>query len=140
MRKGIFFDTSAIYAYINAKDPDHKKTEGFIETFKGRFIITNYVFDEAVTLVLCRLGHEKAVLVGNILLNSPQIEKVWVTQIDEKESWRLFSSRADKEYSFTDCVSFLVMKRLSIKKYLAFDDHFKQEGFESVIFKEGRRF
>ncbi len=130
MKEKIFFDTSAIYAYINLKDPDHKAIKSFLGNFKGKLVITNYIFDEIITLITSRLGHKTAVFVGNVLLNSPQIEKIWVTQTDEKEAWALFSVRMDKEYSFTDCISFIVMRKYNIKKYLALDEHFKQEGFE----------
>ncbi len=130
MRDKIFFDTSAIYAYINSKDPDHKKVKRSVSSHPGKLVITNYVFDEVVTLILSRLGHNTAIKVGNTLLNSPQIEKTWVTQNDEKEAWNLLSERKDKEYSFTDCISFVVMRRDDIKRYVATDYHFKQEGFE----------
>lgn len=129
----IFVDTSALYAFINARDPDHKRMESFLGNFRGNLYITNYIFDEIVTLVLSRVGHEKAVYVGNILQRSPQIEKSRVTPSDEKEAWELFVSRKDKAYSFTDCTSFVVMKRLKIRRCLALDDHFKQEGFEEVL-------
>jgi predicted nucleic acid-binding protein len=129
MIKNVFFDTSAIYAYINAKDPDHRKVKSFINDFRGQLIITNYIFDEIVTLVTNRIGHETAVMVGNTLLNSPQIDRIWITQDYEKEAWKLFCGRNDKEYSFTDCITFIVMRQRNIKKCLAFDEHFKQEGF-----------
>tara|TARA_Y100000294_G_scaffold92943_1_gene86582 strand:- start:1381 stop:1776 length:396 start_codon:yes stop_codon:yes gene_type:complete len=128
--KGMFFDTSAIYAYINGKDPDHKKVKSSIERFSGKLLITNYIFDEVITLILSRLGHKTALKVGNILLNSSQVEKIWVTQSDEKEAWNLLSERKDKGYSFTDCISFVVMRRANIRAYIATDRHFKQEGFE----------
>lgn len=131
-RERVFLDTSALYAYINAKDPDHKKIKKFLNGFKGEVVITNYIFDEIVTLVLARLGHDKAVLVGDILNKSPQVERMWVTQSDEKNAWAIFVSRKDKGYSFTDCISFVVMKRLKISKCLALDSHFKQEGFEEI--------
>lgn len=130
MTERIFFDTSAIYAYINRRDPDHRRIKSILAAFKGKLVITNYVFDETITLVAARLGHETAVYVGNILRNSPQIENIWVTQNDEADAWKLFVERKDKEYSFTDCTSFVVMRRLGIGKSLALDGHFKQEGFE----------
>lgn len=126
----LFFDTSAIYAYINRKDPDHRRIKNIVAAFKGKLVITNYIFDEIITLVSARLGHETALFVGSILRNSPQIENIWVTQNDETEAWKLFVERKDKEYSFTDCTSFVVMRRIGIKKSLALDGHFKQEGFE----------
>ncbi|MBI5025941.1 MAG: PIN domain-containing protein [Nitrospirae bacterium] len=133
MKESVFLDTSAIYALINKKDPSHKKVEDFLRNFKGRLFVTNYVFDESVTLIRARLGHEKAVSVGNILLRSPQVEKLWVTPEDEKNAWMLFVSRNDKSYSFTDCTSFVAMRRIKIKKCLSLDGHFRQEGFEEIL-------
>lgn len=131
-QENIFLDTSALYAFINAKDPDHVKVKSFLDAFKGKVVITNYIFDEIITLVQARLGHDKAVLVGNILNKSPQVNRVWILPSDEKEAWGFFQARKDKDYSFTDCVSFTVMRRLKISKCMACDDHFKQEGFEGV--------
>ncbi len=132
MKERVFFDTGAIYAYMNIKDPDHERIKAFLSDYKGKLVMTNYIFDEIITLVLSRLGHKKACFVGNTLLNSAQIEKIWVTQNEEKVSWKLFSSRTDKEYSFTDCISFIVMRRFKIKQFLATDDNFRQEGFEKA--------
>jgi predicted nucleic acid-binding protein len=35
----------------------------------------------------------------------------------------------DKDFSFTDCVSFVVMWEMGIKEAFAFDEHFNQMGF-----------
>lgn len=133
MREHIFFDTSAIYALINKEDPDHTKVKGFLNSFKEKVFITNYIFNETINLVNARLGHEKAVASGDILLKSPSVEKICITPKDEKDAWELFLSRKDKFYSFTDCTSFVVMKRLGITKGLTLDRHFRQEGFEGVL-------
>lgn len=132
MENNIFVDTSALYALFNAKAKEHIETKSFFNNFKGRVFITNYIFDEIITLVNVKAGHEKAVFVGNILLKSPQIEKIWVTPDDEKKAWELFVLRNDKSYSFTDCTSFIVMRRAKILKCLALDSHFRQEGFEGI--------
>lgn len=130
MREKLFFDTSAVYAYINRKDPDHEKVKGLITGYKDKLVITNYIFDEVITLVSSRIGHETAVRIGEILRHSPQIETVWISSSDERDAWKLFADRKDKDYSFTDCTSFVVMRRLGIAKCLALDSHFTQEGFE----------
>jgi uncharacterized protein len=38
----------------------------------------------------------------------------------------------DKTWSLTDCASFLIMKRYSIKEVLARDRHFDQAGFTAL--------
>lgn len=133
MREVHFIDTSALFALVNAKDPDHEKVDRFVKRFQGKLVITNYIFDEIVTLALSRLGHESAVTIGNLLQKSPHIDEVWVTPSDEKQAWSLFASRTDKFYSFTDCTSFTVMRRLKLRRCLSLDRHFKQEGFEELL-------
>jgi uncharacterized protein len=136
MREAIFWDTSAIYAYINRKDPNHEAVKNAVSRCKGKLIISNYIFDEIITLVSARLRHDAAVHVGNILMNSPQIERSWITPQDEINAWMLFSERSDKQYSFTDCTSFVIMRRLGLKKCLALDEHFRQEGFGNITCAE----
>lgn len=133
MPERVFLDTSALYAYINSKDPDHEKVKNYIHGFKGQFITTNFVFDEIVTLVLARMGHDKAVIIGETLLNTKVAFLARVGPNDEKKAWELFVNRSDKTYSFTDCTSFVVMKRLSLGKSLTVDPHFRQEGFQLVV-------
>jgi predicted nucleic acid-binding protein len=133
MREAIFCDTSALYAYINRKDPSHAAVKKAVSICKGKLVITNYIFDEIITLISSRLGHAAAMHVGNVLMNSQQIDRAWITSTDELNAWTLFSERPDKQYSFTDCTSFVLMRRLGLKKYLALDEHFRQEGFSSAI-------
>lgn len=128
----IFVDTGAWYAYINAKDPDHFKVREFLDAFEEKLVTSSYIFDEIITLVLARLGHEKAVKVGEVLLNPKVVELVRVGAADEWSAWQLFQQRSDKMYSFTDCTSFVLMRRLKLAKALTLDEHFAQEGFEVV--------
>ncbi len=79
MRDHIFIDTSSLYALFNVKASEHGKIRSFFDNFKGKAFITNYIFDEIITLVNARGGHENAEYVGNILQKSPQIEKAWIT-------------------------------------------------------------
>ena len=42
----------------------------------------------------------------------------------------MFREQIDKQYSFTDCTAFVLMRRLSLTAAAALDDDFAQEGFE----------
>jgi predicted nucleic acid-binding protein len=45
----------------------------------------------------------------------------------------LFASRADKDWSLTDCTSFVVMRDEAIEEALTADRHFEQAGFKALL-------
>ena len=51
----------------------------------------------------------------------------------EEQAFQLFKKYSDKEYSLTDCVSFVVMKEKKLTKAFTNDHHFEQMGFEILI-------
>jgi predicted nucleic acid-binding protein len=130
--KGLLFvDTSAWFAYVNRRDPDHAAAREVLDDSRGgRLVTSNFVFDETVTLCLQRLGHAATVRVGDQLRNPDVVELARATKEDEDEAWALLRQRTDKLYSFTDCVSFVIMKRLGIQRAVTLDDDFRREGFD----------
>jgi hypothetical protein len=128
----LFVDTSAWFAFANRADPDHKAVVALLADFKGRLVTSTLVFDETVTLCLRRLGHAAAERVGQVLRDGDQTDLVRVAPEDETAAWQLFRERPDKQYSFTDCTSFALMRRLELKSAAALDDDFSGEGFEQL--------
>lgn len=45
----------------------------------------------------------------------------------------LYADRADKHWSLTDCISFIVMEDRGIRDALTGDHHFRQAGFHSLL-------
>lgn len=125
----VFVDTSAWFAYANKSDRDHGRVRTVMQSFEGRLVTSNFVFGETVTLCLYRLGHHSASQVGDILQRSPEIDLVSLTSGDERAAWALFLDRPDKTYSYTDCTSFVLMRRLGLGTSIALDDDFRREGF-----------
>jgi predicted nucleic acid-binding protein len=128
----LFVDTSAWFALANRRDPDHRAARETLERSVGRLVTSNFVFDETVTLCLYRLGREAALRVGDTLRDGDTVDLARATADDEAAAWKLFLARADKRYSFTDCVSFAIMKRLDIRRAVALDEDFLREGFDVV--------
>jgi uncharacterized protein len=126
----VFVDTSLWYAYINTSDRDHAKAQRLIKKHVGRLITSNFIFDETITLCLYNFGHAVARQVGSVLLNPVAVNLVRVSSEDELDAWELFLKRSDKTYSFTDCTSFTLMKRLGIRQGASLDADFAREGFE----------
>jgi len=133
----IFLDTSALIAYYNVDDKFHADAVKIMQKLeKGevpltRFYVTDYVFDETVTFIECVLNeHELAVSVGEALQTSPFTIMERIDEGSFEESWSFF--KANKEYSFTDCTSFNIMRRLGITHAFTFDKHFKSAGFQMI--------
>lgn len=125
----LFVDTSAWFAYANRKDRDHATVSAAVTGFDGRLVTSNFVFDETLSLCLYRLGHAVAERVGAVLLDPDSVDLIRVTPEDEQMAWTLFRNRPDQRYSFTDCSSFALMRRLGIDAALALDEDFRAEGF-----------
>lgn len=126
----VFVDTSAWYAYIRLDDPHHSRVRQALEAWDGKLVTSNFVFDELVTLTKARLGSKAAERAGNILLDSSVVDLVRVQGDDEEKGWKLFCVQRDKTYSYTDCTSFVLMRRLDLEKAIATDRHFLQAGFQ----------
>jgi uncharacterized protein len=45
----------------------------------------------------------------------------------------LFGDRPDKDWSLTDCISFIVMEERRITEALTGDHHFEQAGFRALL-------
>ena len=130
--KRVFVDTSGWYAYARKDDPAHEGAREALERWEGRLVTTDYVFDETVTLARMRLGASSAVKIGDVLLDSGVVELVRLLPEDFEDAWDLFRKRKDKEWSFTDCTSFAVMRRLRLRAAVATDRHFRQAGFDAL--------
>ena len=46
---------------------------------------------------------------------------------------RLYSSRLDKDWSLTDCISFIAMQEQGLVEALTGDHHFEQTGFKALL-------
>jgi predicted nucleic acid-binding protein len=86
-----------------------------------------------LTLLKFRGEFQRALEVGPHLLNGDVCALEWITEADVRDAWRVFSTHQDKGWSFTDCVSFVVIKRLRINIAISFDDHFRQFGTVTVV-------
>lgn len=67
------------------------------------------------------------------LLADPDAKVVGFDNQLYEEGIRLFQDRDDKEWSLTDCISFVVMKREGLTEALTGDHHFEQAGFDALL-------
>lgn len=133
--KRIFVDTSAWCAIEDRDDTHHNEALQFKDEVAGTCVLvtTNYVLDETYTLLLLNIGHQKTVDFHSTIEQMARVGILHIQQISEalgEETWKIFERfNTDKEWSFTDCASYVVMKQLEIREAFAFDHHFEQMSF-----------
>lgn len=94
---------------------------------------TNFVLDETYTGLLTRVGHFAAVDFGERIRSTRIMHIVHITEELEEEAWKLFKQYTDKDFSFTDCTSFVVMRQFNLTEAFTNDHHFVQMGFTVLL-------
>jgi len=127
-----FVDTSGWYDLLFAGSPAHGQIKDLLSDPSVRLITSTYILDELVSLVLSRRDHRTAAGVGSHIRAAAEVHVEHPDAAEERRAWALFLERPDKRYTLTDCLSFVMMRRLGLTTALATDEHFRQEGFETV--------
>ena len=79
-----------------------------------------------------RAGYEFAADRAEQIYASETLEILNGERDDEREAVRFFRKFSDQQVSFTDCLSFALMKRHAIPTAFTFDRHFLRAGFKVV--------
>lgn len=130
--KRAFLDTGFLIALESISDQYHTKAREYWLKFlqsKPLLVTSTFVFDEVTTFFNSRNHHAKAVEIGKNLIASSSIELIYVDEKIFDEGWKYFQMYHDKQYSLTDCISFVLMEKNELQDALTFDQHFEQAGF-----------
>jgi predicted nucleic acid-binding protein len=129
----IFVDTGAWYASAVPDDENHQKAQEWLKANTGPLLTTDYVIDETLTLLKVRGHAPLAMELGEALFAGELADVVLVTEDDIQQAWQTFRQFRDKDWSFTDCTSKVVIERLQATQAFSFDHHFRQFGSVGVV-------
>ena len=124
-----FVDTSAIYAWADAADPNHHAAVTHLQAILegGEGLLThNYVLVESVALLQARLGLAAATKLAR---DSTAFDIEWVDDDLHAQGIRELERSKKRLVSLVDHISFLVMKRRRVATAFAFDADFALAGF-----------
>jgi uncharacterized protein len=132
----LFVDTSGFYAILAERDSWHRAGLAALRQAKKdkrRIVTTDYVLDETATLLKARgVGRLVEGLFERVFASAAC--RVEWTDVERFHATRaFFQKHADHPWSFTDCLSFCVMKELRIRTALTSDQHFEQAGFVVLL-------
>ena len=96
---------------------------------KGVYLISNLIVAETYTSLLWKLGHHKALSFLDIFEQSSSIQSIWSSQELEARARDILRRYDDQDFSYTDAVSFALMKQQNLTEAFALDHHFSVVGF-----------
>jgi uncharacterized protein len=129
----VFVDTSALYALFVPVDTKHSAASTtLVDLGRERtpLLTTDLVLFESYILVHARMGRVGLLRFRDIVARSPWLECIVTTPEHHAQAWRLIEQRSDKEYSFVDATSFMLMRDLGVERAFTFDADFSREGFD----------
>ncbi|PZR73393.1 MAG: hypothetical protein DLM73_10785 [Chthoniobacterales bacterium] len=133
--KFLFVDTAGWMACADAADPAHQRARAARDKWlerEGHLLTTDYVIDETLTLLRFRLGLDAAENWWHAIAASHRVRKEAIHNERAERARGIFFRYRDKQFSFTDCTSFAVMREMHLRQALTTDSHFGQAGFQTI--------
>ena len=129
----IFIDTGAFLARYLEQDQYHVVSLASWERLRGSAspcATSNLVLSETFTLLARRAGYDFAATRARLILASRVLKLLRPDAADERKALEFFEKYADQKVSFTDCLSFALMKKEKLRQAFTFDQHFEYAGFQ----------
>jgi uncharacterized protein len=122
--RAVFADTFYFLALLDAREERHLQAAEASRDPGIRLVTTEWVLAEFAD-AYCHPQHRlDFVTLYRALLNHPRVEIVPADTHLFRRGVDLFEQRPDKEWSLTDCLSFVVMREAGIAEALTGDKHF----------------
>ena len=129
----VLADTFFYLAILNPKDTRHEHARDWSDNYDGPILTTTWILTELADALAKRHQRDWFNDLYQALLDDPQLEILPVSQEQWERGRQLYASRPDKDWSLTDCISFVVMEERGLKDALTGDHHFEQAGFKALL-------
>lgn len=129
--RSVFVDSSAFYAFLDRADRWHTEAQATFKRLASErrpLYTSNLVIAETHVLSMRALGRAAALR----WLDTLSMNLLFETEADHERAHALLSRRADRDFSYADATSFVLMERLDISLAFTFDAHFRQYGVQVV--------
>ena len=129
----VFADTFYFLALLDTREARHPQAASASRNPQLQFVTTEWVLAEFGDAYGHPQDRPDFVALYRALVLHPRVR---IAPADTRLFQRgvdFFEQRSDKEWSLTDCLSFLVMRDEGITQTLTGDHHFEQAGFTALL-------
>jgi hypothetical protein len=128
----VFADTFYFIALLSPDDAAHERAVEYSHLIE-QSVTTEWVLIELADGLADTKNRHLFKEIRSALLDDPPAEVVPFDAALYDRAIELYVQMADKEWSLTDCVSFLVMRDRGLTDALTADHHFEQAGFVALL-------
>jgi uncharacterized protein len=128
----VFADTFFYLALLNEDDPAHERA--LAESKLSRAIVTTeFILLELGNACARAEDHDDFLALVKGMRASSRVKIVPLSFELLQRGLDLMRERNDKDWSLTDCISFIVMEEGDLREALTGDQHFEQAGFKVLL-------
>lgn len=128
-----FVDSFYLLALFNGRDAAHERAIAASKELQGVLVTTDWVLVETADALSDPMNRSRCAQFIDDLRRSPRVEVEPGSRTLFDAGLSLYRQRADKEWSLTDCISFVVMQDREIIDALTGDHDFEQAGFRAIL-------
>lgn len=129
----VFADSFYFFALLNPRDASHRKAVEFSRLHTEALVTTAWALTELADGLARSIERSTFRRVVNDLAANPDHLVVPPSSDLLNRGMDLYDARHDKQWSLTDCISFVVMQDYEITDALTGDHHFEQAGFRALL-------
>lgn len=129
----LFADTFYYLALLGRQDAAHRRAVDLSRTVLCDTITTAWVLTEVADALAAPVRRGAFLALLERLRADPTSTILAPTQELFDKGVDLYARRSDKDWSLTDCISFVVMEERGITEALTGDRHFEQAGFRILL-------
>ena len=129
----VFADSFYYLAVMNADDAAHERAVRVSDSLGGPVVTTAWVLTEVADALAAPGQRSGFLALLEALRVDPEVSIVPPNEDLFEAGISLYSRRPDKDWSLTDCISFVVMQQRGMTEALTGDRHFEQAGFMALL-------
>jgi predicted nucleic acid-binding protein len=132
----VFVDTVSWIALLNSSDGLHPPAQQVMRDLRQHNVqpvTTEFVLIEVADALSAPSMRVRTVAFINGLRQLTILHIRPASTSVLADGWTLYSQRSDKEWSLTDCTSFVVMTQEHMPQAFTSDHHFEQAGFVKLL-------
>jgi predicted nucleic acid-binding protein len=129
----VFADTAYFVALVRTRDQLHRQATYFHEHPPGSLLTTEWILTEVANQLADPPIREGFMRLLAQLRGRTDVKIVRVKHEDFQQGCELYGRRKDKDWSLTDCISFVIMREYGIDTALTSDEAFEQAGFQRLL-------